>query len=69
MGESVAIIKNYKKPLTTETQRHREKHENQLFLEQINLMRALYFYRHCEERSDVAIQTVSWIATSLRSSQ
>jgi hypothetical protein len=25
--------------------------------------------RHCEERSDVAIQTAAWIATSLRSSQ
>jgi hypothetical protein len=24
-------------------------------LEQINLMMTLYFYRHCEERSDVAI--------------
>jgi hypothetical protein len=38
-------------------------------LEQINLMMTLYLYRHCEERSDVAIQTASWIATSLRSSQ
>jgi hypothetical protein len=38
-------------------------------LEQINLMTPLYFYRHCEERSDVAIQTAAWIATSRRSSQ
>jgi hypothetical protein len=38
-------------------------------LEQINLMMTLYLYRHCEERSDVAIQTAAWIATSLRSSQ
>jgi hypothetical protein len=28
-----------------------------LSLEQINLMMTLYFYRHCGERSDVAIQT------------
>jgi hypothetical protein len=32
MGELGATIKNHKKPLTTETRRHREKHENQLFL-------------------------------------
>jgi hypothetical protein len=33
-------------------------------LEQINLMMPLYLYRHCEERSDVAIHAAVWIATS-----
>jgi hypothetical protein len=34
-----------------------------------NLMMPHYSYRHCGERSDAAIQTASWIAASLRSSQ
>jgi hypothetical protein len=38
-------------------------------LEQINLMMTLYSYRHCEERSDVAIHEAVWIATGLRPSQ
>jgi hypothetical protein len=39
-------------------------------LEQINKRKRItYDTRHCEERSDVAIQTAAWIATSLRSSQ
>jgi hypothetical protein len=46
-----------KKPLTTETQRHREKHENQVFLEQVNKRKRItYGTRHCEERSEVALQ-------------
>jgi hypothetical protein len=28
-----------------------------------------YLYRHCEERSDVAIHEAVWIATALRASQ
>jgi hypothetical protein len=38
-------------------------------LKQINLMMTINSYRHCEERSDVAIQKAVWIAMSLRSSQ
>jgi hypothetical protein len=38
-------------------------------LEQINLMMPHYFYRHCEERSDVAIHEAVWTAAGLRPSQ
>jgi hypothetical protein len=38
-------------------------------LEQINLMMPLYFYRHCEERSDMAIHAVIQLPEALKQAE